>query len=184
MFEITHSNFHLKHLPTFLFLFASTLSKFFFAHWKASSLLLYTYSTGISKPYPALRLILPPVTSTLIVWFGKEINLLNVEEYKNGTWPTKRDLVWLKCIIATAFSSCIVLSSRLERSPYMYGNREHKSCVSEPRSCCQSRWEFQKGFPFCLVDHWSSLHFCNSSSWIYFWIKLNNSNRKVRTEIF
>ena len=60
----------------------------------------------------------------------------------------------------------------------------NKSCVSEPRSCCQSRWEFQKRFPFCLVDHWSSLHFCNSSSWIDSWINLNNSNRKVRNEIF
>ena len=180
MFEITHSNFHLKHLPTFLFLFASTLSKFFFAHWRASSLLLSTYS----KPDPALRLILTPVTCTSTVWFGKEINFLNVEEYKNGTWPTKRGLVWLKCIIATAFLSCIVLSSHLQWSPYMYGNRKHKSCVSEPRSCCQSGWEFQKGFPFCLVDHWSSLHFWNSSSWIDSWIKLNNSNRKVRTEIF
>ena len=32
MFEITNSNFYFKHLPTFGFTFASTLSKFFFAH--------------------------------------------------------------------------------------------------------------------------------------------------------
>ena len=31
-FQITHSDFYFKHLPTFLFTFASTLSKFFFAH--------------------------------------------------------------------------------------------------------------------------------------------------------
>ena len=42
----------------------------------------------------------------------------------------------------------------VSKCPYTHGNREHTSYVSEPRSCCQSRWEFQhqKGFTFCLVD--------------------------------
>ena len=163
--EITHSHFYFKHLPTFLFTFASILSKFFFAHWGAFSLPLNTYSRWISKSYPAPRLILFPVTNIFIVWFGKERNFLNVEEYKNGTRPTRRGPKWLECITATAFSSCMLsllvcnvgchLPLIASKCPYTHGNRQHTSRVSEQRSCCQSTWEFQhqKGFPFWLVDH-------------------------------
>ena len=178
-FEIKYLNLYFKRLPSFLFTFASILSRVFFAHWRALSLPLNTYSTGISKPYPAPRLILFPVTNTLIIWFGKEKIFLNVKEYKNGTWPTTRGPIWLECVTANAFSLCMLSSYRLQRrlssSKCVYGlpNIHIRMVTASIRVVFQNReavvnWEFQhqKEFPFCLVDHWSSLHFVYNSTWI------------------
>ena len=81
-----------KYLKPFL-AFPSTASNVLFAHWIAFSLPQNIYSTGNSSPYPTPRLILFLLTHTIMLWFERERNFLNINEQQNGTCPCLRSIV-------------------------------------------------------------------------------------------